>query len=149
VIFCFYLRTRHSLNSHRSDSKSRFRLGKLTVSQLVKKFATLSNNLKFMKLYLKPDTSHCLSHIEDSLYYYLDIHFNIIQSPFLCALITFHLPNPMSISHSLHRPKGSVPVRCFVEYSVTLYALLETRQPTKWRTPLIGCPLLFAQYINS
>ena len=72
-----------------------------------------------MKLYLKHDTPYCRSQIEDSPYYSLDIHFIIIHGPYLCALITFHLPNPMSITHSLHRSKGSVPVRGFVKYSVT------------------------------
>ena len=102
VTFCFFLRTRHSRTNQRSDSIG-FLLEKLTVSQLVKKFATLFSNQMFINLHLKHDTNHCLSQIEDSPYYSLDIHFNIINGPYLCALITFHLqiPRPFPIPYTV------------------------------------------------
>ena len=49
-----------------------------------------------------------LIQIEVSPSYSFDIHFNIIHGQNICPLITFHLPNLMSNSHSLPCSKQSV-----------------------------------------
>jgi hypothetical protein len=58
---------------------------------------------------------HVLNQIEDSQSYSSEINFNIFHSADPYKLHTFHVPNLMSSSLSLHRSKRSVQVRGFVK----------------------------------
>ena len=79
------------------------------------------------KYFESPLLVSVLSHIEALPSYSLDIHFNIIHDPDLCALITFHSSKFMYNSPYLRRSKWSVPVRGVVKYSVTQSAVTVLR----------------------
>ena len=78
-----------------------------------------------------------------------------INEPALYRLLTFQVPNLMSLFRCLCRTKVSVQVRGFVcEYFVTKYVLTGRSFSTSPNSqaggpPLVGCPRLFIQYIRS
>jgi len=77
-----------------------------------------------------------------------------LSDPTLYRLITFHVPNLVSLFHSLNRTKASVPVRgkcsCFVTRSLfTVRNCQHLAQPPVGGPPLVGCSRLLIQYIRS
>ena len=70
-----------------------------------------------------------------------------VSEPALHWLLTFHVPNPMSIFRSLGKTKVTVLVRgkcsCFVTKSVLWWVVVNTSlNPEGWEPPLVGCPRL-------
>jgi len=116
--FCSFVRNLHSQQTNKRTTLNRFFLEKLTVSQLSRYSPHCIAPVSSSKRFKCPPLVPALSKMEASPSYSLEIYFNIIHDPNPSALCTFHLPNIMSSSHSLHRSKGSAPVRDIVIYSV-------------------------------
>ena len=69
--------------------------------------------------------------------------------PALYRLLTFHVPNLMSLFRCLGRTKVTVQVRGFLcEYFVKRGVVSTSPNPQAGWQPLVGCPRLLIQYIR-
>ena len=73
-----------------------------------------------------------------------------VNEPALHRLLTFHVPNLMSLLHGLGRTKVSVQVRSFLcDRFVTRYVVSNSPNPQARGPPLVGYTRLLVQYIRS
>ena len=78
-----------------------------------------------------------------------------VSEPALYRLLTFRVPNLMSLFRCLRRTKVSVQVRgllyeCFVaRYVITVRSCKHSPNPQDGGPPPVGCPRLLIQYIRS
>jgi len=99
------------------------------------------------RIYTRPPPVPIMSQINP-------VHVPLPQFPKIYRLLTFHVPNLMSLLHCLGRAKGSVQVRGkgirFVQCQLLRWGVVSTSLNPQSEGPLlVGCPRLFIQYIRS
>jgi hypothetical protein len=78
----------------------------------------------------------------------------VVSEPDQYRLLTFQVPNLMSLFHCLGCTKVTVQVRsmcsCFVtQLDFKVRTCQHLAQPQAGKPPLVGCPQMFIQYIHS
>jgi hypothetical protein len=109
----------------------------------------------FPRWFLSP-VSHLTSCTPAKCKLYFDVSFATAMSePALCRLLTFHVPNLVSIFFSLCRvSRESVQVRGTLWHFITIFFLrwgvaCSTPNPFAGGSPLVGCTQLHIHYIHS